>query len=337
MDSKQNETVLFAYWQTFIDPVVLVKMLLIGYLYDIRSERRLAEEHSLNLAYRWYTGYDLDEEVPTHSVLSKARKRFGKELFLKIFEEIVEACMRAGIVKAEGVFKDSTLVRADASLDSVVEVSLPPEQYWRELEDSERPTDPRGRKPVAAEASQVGTHSNGEIAAGKMGKRRRDRNPSYLRKRSTTDPDATMHFRPATGPLLSYKAHMSVTASGIVTATTVSASAEHDTAKVPDLIDRHKKLLGQPQSVTADSAYGTEEALGYLQSQGIQTFVSPMGTRNDRGHFKKETFIYDSEQDCYTCPVKQLLKRKAKNHHTNQIVYKAPKEACAACTLIIPA
>ena len=76
-----------------IDPVVLVKMLLVGYLFDIRSERKLVEEISLNLAYRWYIGYDLDEEVPNHSVFSKARVRFGKKLFVDIFEKILVKCI----------------------------------------------------------------------------------------------------------------------------------------------------------------------------------------------------------------------------------------------------
>lgn len=73
-----------------IDPVVLVKMLRVGYLYDIRSERRLVEEVRLNLAYRWYVGYDLDEEIPDHSIFSKARARFGKDLFCELFEEILK-------------------------------------------------------------------------------------------------------------------------------------------------------------------------------------------------------------------------------------------------------
>lgn len=85
-----------------IDPVVLVKMLLVGYLFDIRSERKLVEEISLNLAYRWYIGYDLDEEVPNHSVFSKARTRFGKKLFVDIFEKILFKCMELGLVSKRG-------------------------------------------------------------------------------------------------------------------------------------------------------------------------------------------------------------------------------------------
>jgi len=109
-----------------IDPVVLIKVLLVGYLFNIRSERKLVEEISLNLAYRWYIDYDLDEEIPNHSIFSKARARFGKKLFLKIFENILIKCMRLGLVSKEGVLVDSTIVKANASIQSLVEVNISP-------------------------------------------------------------------------------------------------------------------------------------------------------------------------------------------------------------------
>jgi transposase len=106
-------------------------MLLIGYLFDIRSERRLVEEVSLNLAYRWYIGYDLDEAVPDHSIFSKARARFGKKLFLNIFEEILKKCIDFGLVANEAILIDSTIVKANASIQSLVEVNLSPEDYFK--------------------------------------------------------------------------------------------------------------------------------------------------------------------------------------------------------------
>jgi len=122
-----------------IDPAVLVKMLLIGYLFDIRSERKLVEEISLNLAYRWYIDYDLDEEIPNHSIFSKARARFEKKLFLDIFEKILVKCIELGLVSREGMLIDSTIVKADASSNSLVEINLSPEEYWKRLDRPERP------------------------------------------------------------------------------------------------------------------------------------------------------------------------------------------------------
>jgi transposase len=105
--------------QPSIDPVVIFRMALISYLYGITSERRLVQEIRLNLAYLWFIGYDLDESVPDHSVLSKARARFGPTVYLGFFKEIVRQCEQAGLVRGDKVYLDSTLVEANASIDSV--------------------------------------------------------------------------------------------------------------------------------------------------------------------------------------------------------------------------
>src|SRR4030042_4534343 len=99
-----------------IDPVVIAKMMILGFLYDISSERQLMREIQVNLAYRWYLGYDLDEEIPNHSVLSKARGRLVKAFFEKLFSLVLELCRQAGLVDGSNALIDSTLVKADASL-----------------------------------------------------------------------------------------------------------------------------------------------------------------------------------------------------------------------------
>jgi transposase len=264
-----------------VDPTVLVKMLVIGYLYDIRSERRLVEDVSLNLAYRWYVGYDIDERVPDHSIFTKARKRFGKKLFVQIFEEVLSKCIQAQIVLGKEVLMDSTLIKADASMNSIIDVTLSPEQYWRKLEESEVPTGPRGRKPKEGGPTHVGSHfKDNKIDPGKMGKRMRNANAKYLKKRSTTDPDATLYFRPGMGSMLSYKAHIAADPGGIITAVAVSPSATHDSARAPELLRQHEKLLGAPAWATADSKYGSQECLGYLQAKGIKTAIKPASTTN---------------------------------------------------------
>src|ERR671939_200870 len=101
-----------------IDPVVLFKTALIGYLYGITSERRLADELRLNLAFMWFIGYDLDEMPPDHSVLSKARRRFGVTVYQAFFTEIVRQCARAGLIDGRTLYLDSTLLKANAALGS---------------------------------------------------------------------------------------------------------------------------------------------------------------------------------------------------------------------------
>lgn len=160
-------------------------MLLVGYLFDIRSERKLTEEISLNLAYRWYIGYDLNEDIPNHSIFSKAKTRFSKKLFVDIFEKILVRCIEMGLVSKEGMLVDSTIVKADASFNSLIEIELSPEEYWKKLDSNKKP-----KKKL------VGQHFTGQFDKDKIGKRRRDQNRASLRKKSTTDPDATMFFKP---------------------------------------------------------------------------------------------------------------------------------------------
>jgi len=305
-----------------IDPVVLVKMLLIGYLFDIRSERKLVEEISLNLAYRWYIDYDLDEEIPDHSIFSKARTRFGKKLFLEIFEKILVKCIELGLVSSEGMLIDSTIVKADASSNSLVEINLSPEDYWNKLDQKEKP-----KKKLA------GSHFTGKVDRNKMGKRRRDINRTSLRKKSTTDPDATLFYRPGMGSHLSYKAHIATDINGIITAVSASSSSLHDIGAVPYLIESHEKILGTPTWIAADTKYGSEECLRYLQDKDIKTAIKPETKISKPGYFSKDKFVYDGIKDCYICPNSKVLKRKSKNYAQNRIAYKSDKSDCNLCPL----
>ena len=105
--------------QPSVDPIVLFKMALLGYLYGLPSERRLVEEIRVNLAYRRFVGYDLDEAIPDHSVLSKARRRFGPTIYEAFFTDVVRQCERAGLIRGDRLFMDSTLVAAHADLERV--------------------------------------------------------------------------------------------------------------------------------------------------------------------------------------------------------------------------
>lgn len=316
-----------------VDPVVLIKMLLVGYIYDIRSERRLIEEVRLNLAYRWYVGYDLDEELPDHSIFTKARARFDKDLFLDIFEKILSECVRAGLVKGDGVLVDSTIVRADASMNSMVELTLPADEYWRKLDESEKGEQRRGKKPKGDQSIQIGSQFNGDVDTEKIGKRRRSRKAKYLRKRSTTDPDATVFYRYGVGTSLSYKAHAIADTNGIITAVAVSPSADHDTTKLPELLERHEKSLGTPPALAGDTHYGSNEALTYLHEKGIKAAVPYTGKRKEKGRFPKEAFAYDEEKDQFTCPAGKVLRRKSTSRSRNLASYLANPEDCASCSM----
>lgn len=306
-----------------IDPVVLVKMLLIGYIFDIRSERKLIEEISLNLAYRWYIEYDLDEEIPDHSIFSKARARFGKKLFVDVFEKILIKCIKLGLVSKEDVLIDSTIVKADASIDSLVKVNLTPEDYWKKLDRYEK-------RP---EKKRVGRGFTGKVDKDKMGKRRRDINRTSLRKKSTTDPDATLFYKSGVKGYLSYKAHIATDTNGIITAVSASSSVTHDISKISDLIDSHEKIVGRPTWIAADSKYGAEECLAYLHDKNIKTAIIYESKTNRPGHFMKDDFAYDRNRDCYVCPNGKILKRRARCNRSNRITYKSSVKDCRICPI----
>jgi transposase len=103
-----------------IDPEVFFRMQVIAYLYGIISDRQLCEEIQVNLAYRWFIGLSLEDEVPDHSTLTRIRDRFGEEVFKEVFERVVQQCQKAGLVKGRKIIADATLIEADASLDSMV-------------------------------------------------------------------------------------------------------------------------------------------------------------------------------------------------------------------------
>ena len=146
--------------QPSVDPVVIFKMLLIGYLYGITFERRLAEEVSLHLAYRWFLGYDFDVATPDHSVLSKARARLGSEVFEQFFRQSIELCRQAGLLGEGPVYVDSTLIRAGASVDSLkrredlIQPPMSVTEYLQRLEE-ENDVPSEEESSLDAETSEV--------------------------------------------------------------------------------------------------------------------------------------------------------------------------------------
>ena len=147
------------------------------------------------------------KKYPTIAYFLKPEQDFKKKLFLDIFEKILLKCIEFGLVSREGMLTCSTIVKADASSNSLVEINLSPEEYWKRLDRPERP-----KKKL------VGERFTGKVDKNKMGKRRRDINRISLRKKSTTDPDATIIYKPGMGSHLSYKAHIATDTNGLITA-----------------------------------------------------------------------------------------------------------------------
>ena len=262
--------------QPSVDPVVLLKMLLVGYLYGITSERRLAQEVGLHLAYRWFLGYDFDEPTPDHSVLSKARSRFGPSVFEEFFCRSIDLCREAGLVSEDSpVYVDSTLIRAAASVDSLVQrdqLVRPPlsvEEYLRRLYQENDPEEEDPPKDEGDSASSGPAEPGDET---KPSSRQLARPNQELQSR--TDPEATLVNRPEFGRHLAYKAHVAVAGKRgqVITAAVATTGAAADEHLLGEVLWQHRRLskLGVPE-VVADAKYGTTDNFLYLGQLGIPT------------------------------------------------------------------
>jgi len=255
-------------------------------------------------------GYDLDEEVPTHSVLSKARSRYGVDIFQEIFDRIVGQCIKAGLVEGKQAFVDTTLIRANASKGSLVPRLrlLTPSEYTAEmLKEGERGGDKEKKKPSCNE-----------------------------RLVSRTDPDATLQARKGKNSFLAYEGHYLIdgkrrviTGAGL-TATTDSVYEETISMLRRDFF-RHRLKFG---SVCADGAYGTQSFYHFLFSEGITPNIPPQKPKDRKGYFRKDEFGYNLDGDYYECPAKRHLARQWYNKAKKLYVYRpSVRGTCRKCVL----
>lgn len=312
-----------------IDPLVLFKMMLIGYFYGITSERRLAEEVSLNMAFMWYLGYDLDESTPNHSVISKARARYGKEVFEQFFQRVLSFCVEAGLAGGEHVFcvlrkvfVDFTLIKANASLKSIVprqdlaEPKFSPKEYVERV---------FAENPVEADPS-CDSKERDELKKGGRGKV----NKELI---STTDPDASIYKRPGIPYQLAYKEHVAVDSKArVITSVKVTSAGVADHQILPDLIEGQPL---RPKEVCADKVYGVVDSYAHLFDKGILPSIPRHSTAGWRytGRFPQDNFTYDKKRDVYLCPGKKFLKRKKYDKRWHRWEYRVEKGICKGCKL----
>jgi transposase len=350
-----------------IDPVVLVKLALLGCLYGITSERRLAAEVRLNLAFLWFLGYDLGEPTPDHSVLSKARRRFGVTVYQAFFGEIVRQCQQAGLIAGGQLFADSTLVEANASLESVgsralLEQLVPPDEYvtalWRDNPAPDEPSPaaaaPRPGPTTAAAATDlaavadqppVASSDPATIAAGSVGPHRigpddppnGHQGPVNVLAASRTDPDAGLVSRSGVPLGLYHKVHVGVDGGRgrIITAIDVTAGEIADEHLLGRLCREHQGVSGSHLAeVIADTKYGTIANYQWLEEQGIRATIPPHENGWADRAVPRELFVYDPVADRYRCPNGQPLTRQGSSrtaHPLGAIIYRASPKVCGAC------
>jgi transposase len=315
-----------------VDPVVLFKLVLLGYLFNITSERRLCEEAGLNLAWRWFLGYELDEPIPDHSVLSKARRRFGPTVYERFFQRIVELCEARGLIQGDVLFVDATLTRANASPQSLRSRALlehrlrEPKRFVAELWTVNEPDTEDDVPPPK-----------------KMG-RPRTRDPKHLRSRSVTnelsvsptDPDAQMFRKLGKTALLCHKTHMAVDGgkANIITAVEVRPSCEADSHVVSTMLVKHHVNVGRPaREIVGDKGYGSEAAYKACTERGVAPTLAMRSLNNRLGIIRREEFTYVAARDIFICPQGRELRRFGHDIHGRTSAYRAVRGTCSKCVL----
>jgi transposase len=320
--------------QPGIDPVVVFKMALLGWLYGIASERRLAEECRLNLAFMWFLGYDPDERPPDHSVLSKARARFGVTTYQAFFAEVVRQCERAGPIRGDQLYVDSTLVEADAGPGSVGSRALvtqlvgPAEHVAALWADNPPPAAadvPAGAAPAGPHPAGPGDPPSGERGA------------LNEMQASRTDPDAGLARRPGVPMDLYHKLHVGVDGgpARVITAIEVTPGEVADEMVLDRVLEAHAGATGRAVAeVVADAKYGIPAVYRALEAAGVRASIPPTPPRGSRHGIPREHFAYDPAADRFTCPEGQPPRRHGRSSTAaagGGVIYRAPPAACGAC------
>ncbi|MCA9564775.1 MAG: transposase [Myxococcales bacterium] len=305
-----------------IDPALLIRMLVVGYCFGIRSERRLCEEVHLNLAYRWFCRLGLQDSVPDHSTFSKNRHgRFRDNDTLRfVFERVLDRCLKEGLVGGIGFAVDASVVKADANRQRGVPGA---EANWAEESALSRPV----REYVEA-----------------LNEAETERKPP--KHVSLTDPASQWTAAPGGPAFFAYSTNYLIdTKSGIVVeveATPAHRGAEVEALKV--MVDRvEDRLQLTPRHLIGDTAYGTTEMLSWMvDEKRIEPHV-PVWDKGERedGTFSRSDFEWLEELNEYRCPAGKSLRPRRRNfavprseiNHDNVVRYRASQSDCSSCAL----
>jgi transposase len=297
-----------------IDPELLLRILLIGYLYGITSERKLVEELGMHLAWRWFTGLGFDQEIPHHSTFSKNRHgRFQQsKLFEQLFEQIVRQCVEVGLVQGTHLSVDGSFVEANAAkasripreqLVEVAEVHQTVRQYLKEVEE---------QNPV-----QEAIPQQDQV--------------------STTDPDSTYATKGGTPARLGYYDNYLVDNHScvIVGVQATAARMSQETIAAQDMITRFVQRQGrEPTSIAADATYGNGEFLQWLLDRGITPYMRTRDSalRKNNPGYGPERFIYLPESNSYRCPAGEQLSYVGLNARNRAHAYIGSAKRCGSCS-----
>src|SRR5450631_2678121 len=301
-----------------VDPVLMIRMLIIGYVFALRSERLLCRELHVNLAYRWFCKLGIEHKIPDHSAFSRARnERFRDSgIFRQVFERVVEACIAADLVGGEGFAVDASLIQADANKQRSI-----PGSEWQKTCDPE----------TASRAMQEYLATLDDAAFGAAS----DTTPKFV---SPSDPAAQWtgamrgpaFFAYANNYLIDVKfgVIMDVEASRAI------RQAEVGAAKT--MVERTEDRFGlKPARLAADTAYGSAATLNWIvNDKKIAPHIPVLDkSRRDDGSLSRQDFAFDAGRNVYVCPQGKLLHTTGRVHDGETLLYRARTSDCGPCPL----
>lgn len=296
-----------------VDPEAALRLMLSGFLLGIVHDRELMRRAATDIAIRWFCRYRLGDTLPDHSSLTRTRQRWGEELFRKMFQRVVGMCVEGGLVDCGTVHVDSTIVRANASVSSMVD-----EYIVRSLEEN-----------VEDEKSEGGDDdSNRPPRAG------RRRSKSKKPKRSRTDPDVVLSRSSARNKFVpSYKGHMAVDdRCGVIVDAVVTEGNVNEGTQLIGQVERAAENTGKGiGKVTADAQYATSANFRDLEAMGIEPVIPTQPERAKGTRIPARRFKYDELHDQVVCPNGRKLRRMRKNDEG--WVYSAKSSDCRRCRI----
>src|ERR1700751_5053684 len=312
-----------------IDPVLMIRMLIVGYVFALRSERRLCAEVQVNLAYRWFCKLGIEDSIPDNSVFCRARReRFRASAALRrVFEGVVAMCIWAGLVGGEAFSVEASLIKAD--VDKMKR--LPGDQpiAWPKAEEASHAVREYIAALDAASDDQIG--DGGDDDGSNQSSRRR-KPPKEV---SLTDPQATWVTRPGVDPFFAYDANYLIDnkAGIILDAEGTRANRVVEISVTRTMIERVGRPFGlQPRRLAGDTAYGAVTLLKWLVDRQIAPHI-PVWDKSARpdGTFSRADFVFDRSRNIYICPKGKLLHTTGTVIDGHTLRYRASKLDCDAC------
>lgn len=314
-----------------VDPVVLFKMVLIQHLYGLPSLRRTAEEVQVNVAYRWFLGYKLQDKTPHFSTLSyNFRHRFTADTVDKIFIWILNEIANAGYLSPSAVFIDGTHIKANANTKKRITEEIPvvSKKYAEELmKEVNADRELHGKKPFDNNDDDTPTDGT---KSGATSKKKHCKEKKKQVTKSVTDPDSGMFVKGDHKRQFAYEAHTACDKNGYILETVITAGNVHDSVAFDDVYTNVTKRFPEIETIVADSAYKTPHICKTIFEDGrvlSTAYKRPMTMKGGHEWWK---YVYDEYYDCILCPEYQVLKYSTTNREGYR-EYKSDPKICKNC------